>query len=263
MGDSLLGLSGKVALVTGAGLGIGKGCALMLARAGADLAIADLNDDDAERTADEIRGLGRRATALRTDVRRSDEIETLLARTVEQLGHLEVCVNNVGGLAGHRPRPFLESTPDFFDAIVENNLRATYFCCLAEARTMIARGVRGTIINISSVGGLRAVRGIAPYGAAKAGVINLTQNLAIELAPHGIRVNAIAPGTTATEFVRARMGDGHLRPVEEANPMGRLARPEDIGGAVVYLASDLADYVTGHTLVVDGGVSVATPRPAP
>ncbi len=260
---SFLGLDNKVALVTGAGTGIGKGCALMLAKAGAHLAVVDMRREAAEQTAREAQALGRKAIAIQADVRDLAAIDRMLSDAIAQLGGLDVCVNNVGGLAGHRPTPFLQATPQFFDDVVNNNLRATYFCCQAEAKSFIARKVKGCIINIASTGGLRSVKGISPYGAAKAGIINLTLNAAIELAPHGIRVNAIAPATTDTEAVQQRGKDGSFRPVEQANPMGRLAVPADLGGAAVYLASDLASYVTGQTIVVDGGVTVTTPRPAP
>ncbi|MEE9286132.1 MAG: SDR family oxidoreductase [Dehalococcoidia bacterium] len=263
MPESLLGLEEKVALVTGGGLGIGKGCARMLARAGCNVAVADLSVEHAEQTVKEIEALGRRAVAIEADVRTSQGIEAMLESAVAQLGGLDVCVNNVGGLVGHRPRPFLEYTDEVFDDIVTNNLRATFFCCQAEARSMIARGVAGSIINISSVAGIRATMNIAPYGAAKAGIINLTQVVALEAAPHGIRVNVIAPGTTATERYRHRYEEGAFSDVEATNPMKRLAQPDDLGGAAVYLASDLAQYVTGVLITVDGGISLSTPRPAP
>ena len=263
MDPTLLGLEGKVALVTGAATGIGKGCAVMLARAGCDVAVVDLTTDEAADTAKEIQSLGGRAIALHADVRHREQIEAMINDAVQQLGGLDVCVNNVGGMVGHRPTPFLEIGDGFFDDIVTNNLRATFCCVQAEAKSMLDRGVSGSIINISSVGGIRAVRGISPYGAAKAGIINLTMNAASELARTGIRVNAIAPGTTATERIMERAGDGSFKPVEEANPLGRLGRPQDMGGAAVYLASDLSSYVTGQLIVVDGGVSVNTPRPAP
>jgi NAD(P)-dependent dehydrogenase (short-subunit alcohol dehydrogenase family) len=263
MEQSLLGLSGKVALITGGAAGIGRGCAVMLARAGCNIAIADVDKRGAEKTAREIHGMTRRATAIEVDVRKAESIAKMLDDAVKALGRLDICINNVGSMAGHRPTPFLDATSAFFEDVIANNLRATYWCCHAEAKSFIARGVRGSIINISSLAGIRAVKGLSPYGAAKAGIINLTQNLALELAPHGIRVNAIAPATTGTEKMTERMAQGAFRPVEEANPLKRLGTPEDMGGAAVFLASALAGYVTGHTIVVDGGVSLTTPRPAP
>ena len=263
MTDSLLGLEGKVALVTGGGQGIGRGCAAMLAQAGCDVAIADVSKEHAAETAKEVEALGRRAAAIEADVRTNQGIETMLEGAISSLGGLDICINNVGGLVGHPPTPFLENTTEFYDDIVTNNLRATFFCCQAEAKSMIARGVAGSIINISSVAGIRATMNIAPYGAAKAGIINLTQVVALELAPHGIRVNAIAPGTTATERYAERYKEGGFSDVEAANPLKRLAQPQDLGGAAVYLASDLARYVTGVVIVVDGGISLATPRPSP
>ncbi len=263
MEQSLLGLKDKVALVTGGGQGIGRGCALMLAKAGCHVAVADLDLALARRTVQEIKALGRRGHAIQADVRTQGGIEAMVRGAVQRLGGLDVCLNNVGGLVGHRPTPFLKTTRKSYGDIVANNLEATFWCCMAESKSLIARKVRGVIINVSSVAGIRATMNISPYGAAKAGIINLTQVLALELAPHGIRVNAIAPGTTATERYRDRYEAGGFRDVEEANPMKRLAQPQDLGGAAVYLASDLAAYVTGQTIVVDGGISLATPRPAP
>jgi NAD(P)-dependent dehydrogenase (short-subunit alcohol dehydrogenase family) len=263
MEQSLLGLNGKVALVTGAGQGIGRGCALMLAKAGCHIAAVDLDLALAQKTAREVKALGRKAAAIQADVRSEKAIAGMVSGAAKQLGRLDICVNNVGGLVGHRPTPFLKTNRKFYDDIVANNLEATYWCCMAEAKHMTAKKTKGCIINVSSVAGIRATMNIAPYGAAKAGIINLTQVLAWELAPQGIRVNAIAPGTTATERYRDRFVTGGFREVEEANPMKRLAQPEDLGGAAVYLASALASYVTGHTIVVDGGISLATPRPAP
>jgi len=256
----LLGLGGRAALVTGAGMGIGKACALMLARAGARLVVADRDLTACERTAGEIRGLGGTARALGTDVRVPAEVEALVAATVDGLGALDVCVHNVGGLAGQPVQPFLDTPVESFDAIAANNLRATWLCCHAAARAMVAGGKPGSIVNVASVAALRAVRGIAAYGAAKAGVANLTMQLAVELGSHGIRVNAVAPATTATELIRERVERGEFRAIEEANPLGRLAMPEDVAGAVLFLASDLARYVTGQTIVVDGGISSTTRR---
>ena len=277
MADSLFGLEKKVALVTGGGRGIGKGCALMLAQAGCHVAIADLSAEHAAQTAKEVEALGRKAVAIEADVRTNQGIEAMLEGAVSRLGGLDICVNNVGGsdarwvsrattLAGHPLTPFLEITTEFYDDIVTNNLRATFFCCQAEAKSMIARGVGGSIINISSAAGVRATSetiGIAPYAAAKAGIINLTQSIALELAPHGIRVNAIAPSATLTERHAERYKEGGYSDREAANPLKRMGLPRDHGGAAVYLASDLASYVTGVVILVDGGISLATPASAP
>ena len=260
MDADLLALRDRVALVTGAGMGIGKACALLLARAGAHVVVADRDLASSERTAAEIRTLGRTAQALATDVRRAADVDAAVAAAVDGLGALDVCVHNVGGLAGQPVRDFLDTPVDTFDAIADNNLRATWLCCHAAARSMVARRVPGSIVNVASVAAIRAVRGIAAYGAAKAGVSNLTMQLAVELGVHGIRVNAVAPSTTATELIRERVQRGEFRALEEANPLRRMATPEDIAGAVLFLASDLARYVTGQTLVVDGGVASTTRR---
>ena len=260
MDADLLALRDRVALVTGAGMGIGRACALLLARAGAHVVVADRDLASSERTAAEIRTLGCNAQALGTDVRRAADVDAAVESALDDLGALDVCVHNVGGLAGQPVRDFLDTPVDAFDAITDNNLRATWLCCHAAARSMVARGRPGAIVNVASVAALRGVRGIAAYGAAKAGVANLTTQLAVELGVHGIRVNAVAPSTTATELIRERVERGEFRAIEEASPLRRLATPEDVAGAVVFLASDLARYVTGQTIVVDGGIAWTTRR---
>ncbi len=216
---TLLGLREKVALVTGGAMGIGKASALYLARAGCHVAIADIDGEGARKTAAEVKDLGRRAIAVTADVRSQQGIDLMIARAAQDLGRLDVAVNNVGGLAGHYLMPFLDVTPQVYDDIVANNLRATFWCCMAEAKAMIARKSGGAIVNIASIAGMRGVQRNAPYAAAKAGIINLTQSLALELAAHGIRVNAVAPGTTITEKGEAGEREGRFKPVAEANPM--------------------------------------------
>ncbi|MBI3744413.1 MAG: SDR family oxidoreductase [Chloroflexi bacterium] len=261
--NPILGLENKIALVTGAGQGIGRGTAVMLARAGCHVAVADVSPEFAAGTVKLVQAEGRKGLAVQADVRTEQGIKAMLDATVKGLGGLDICVNNVGGLVGHRPTRFLELDRKFYDDIVANNLHATFWCCNGEAKSFVARKVKGVIVNISSIAGIRANIGLTPYGSSKAAIINLTMSLALELAPHGIRVNAVAPGTVATEKYQERFKSGGFDDVAQSNPLKRLGRPEDMGGAVVYLASDLASYVTGQVLAVDGGVSVTTIRPAP
>ena len=255
MEHSLLGLQDKVALVTGAGTGIGRGIARMLARAGCHIAIGELDAAAGADAVDEMKALGRRAVTIQVNVRDREQIDRMLEETIDQLGGLDVCVNNVGNFPGHRPTPFLEATPKFFSDTLGQNLEQTYFCILAEAKSMVARRVKGVIVNIASVSGLRAREGMSAYGAAKAGIINLTMNTASELAKHGIRVNAIAPGLVATERLQPVFESGSLKPAEASNPLGRAARTDELGGVAVFLASDLSSFVTGQLVVCDGGDS--------
>jgi len=251
--SDLLGLRGRVALVTGAGRGIGRGCALALAEAGSPVAVVDMDASAAGEVAKRIEASGGRAIAVRADVRSDEDATRMLDECIESLGGLEICVNNAGGMAGHPRSPFLEASPEFLDAMLDLNLRAVFRCCQLQAQSMIDREVPGSIVNVSSLGGLRSVRGVHAYGAAKAGVINLTRTMAVELGPQGIRSNAIAPGTTLTDPVSGTTGNRSLETTARANPLRRLASPEDIAGAVVFLASDLARYVNGQCIAVDGG----------
>jgi NAD(P)-dependent dehydrogenase (short-subunit alcohol dehydrogenase family) len=250
------GLDGKVAWVSGAGAGIGRACAVILAEAGCDVACIDIDAEVAREVAGEVEAQGRRALALGADVRDSAAVAESLEACVSRLGGLDVCVNNAGGMAGHPVGKFLEASDAFIDDSIDLNLKATFRCCQLQARSMIDRGVKGSIVNLSSLGGVRSVRGVSAYGAAKAGVINLTQTMAVELAHHGIRTNAIAPGTTVTPAVEEAVAD-RLAATASANPMGRVARPEEMAGVVLFLASDLAAYVNGQTIAVDGGFTAA------
>jgi NAD(P)-dependent dehydrogenase (short-subunit alcohol dehydrogenase family) len=241
-----------VAWVSGAGAGIGRACALILAEAGCDVTCVDIDAVSAEEVAADIEGLGRKALAHGVDIRDTPAVAESLAACVAELGGLDVCVNNAGGMVGHPVAKFLEASDAFIDDSIDLNLKATFRCCQLQARSMIDRQVNGSIVNLSSLGGVRSVRGVSAYGAAKAGVINLTQTMGIELARYGIRTNAIAPGTTVTPAVEEAVAD-RLAATAAANPMGRVARPEEMAGVVLFLASDLSAYVNGQTIAVDGG----------
>ncbi|MBP1688584.1 MAG: oxidoreductase [Deltaproteobacteria bacterium] len=260
----LLGLEDAVALVTGGGSGVGRGHGLRLAQAGCHVAIAELNVEAGERTAQEIRGLGRKAVCLRADVRRNCEVKALVAAVVSELGGLDVAVNNVGNPLSIGP--FLDYTEEQWDAVFALDIKSTLFCCQAEAIAMIERGVPGRIINVSSSSGIVGAPSVSAYGAAKAGVIHLTKSMALELAPYGIRVNCIVPGTHMTESIRATLESGgpqadFLRAAAKATPMGRLGDPLETGGVAVFLASNLSSYMTGHSVISDGGITHTTNRP--
>lgn len=245
-----LRLDGKVAVVTGSGRGIGRGIALGLADAGADVVVTARRADEVESVAAEVRERGRRAVAMPGDIR--DFSEQLAAAAVEQLGRLDVWVNNAGGSEDKRTQPLVETSDDTWRAQLELNLTTVFQGATAAARRMTEGGA---IINISSGAGMRAAPNTGPYGAAKAGVINLTMTMAEELAPAGIRVNAIAPGMIPTEafFQVLRISEDELPTYAAKVPLGRLGTPDDIAAAVVFLASPAASWITGQNLLVSGG----------
>jgi NAD(P)-dependent dehydrogenase (short-subunit alcohol dehydrogenase family) len=247
-------LTGRTAVVTGAGAGIGKGIACVFARFGARVAILERDAATGARTADEIRAAGGDALAVPTDVRDRDAVDRALGATLDRYGAVDVLVNNAGGtFAGS----FLEATDKGWDALLRANLTSVLRCTQIVARHMVAQGRGGSIVNVVSIEGARAAPGYAAYAAAKAGVINLTQTTALELAPHGIRVNAIAPDVCMTEGLRAIVPEGERERFAWTIPLGRAGEPEDIAGAAVFLVSSLGRYVTGTTLYVDGGTHAA------
>jgi NAD(P)-dependent dehydrogenase (short-subunit alcohol dehydrogenase family) len=246
-------LSGQVALVTGAARGIGREIARALGEAGADLALADIQAERLARTAQELAASGRRVQSLVTDVRDSAAVQRMVADTVARLGRLDVLVNNAGGTF---EAPFLQVNERGFRSLLDLNLGSVWHGTQAAAAWWIENGVAGRVINVASTEGLKACPGYAAYSAAKAGVLNLTKTLAVELGPYGIRVNAIAPDYTHLEAIV-----GVEAPDEAALgaqiPLGRYGQPADHAGAVLFFASELSAWITGQTLVIDGGALVA------
>ena len=248
-------LDGEVAVVTGAGKGIGRAIALGLAEAGADVALAARTQADLDDMADTIRKLGRRALPLSTDATSQAALEALAAATVAEFGRLTIWVNNAGGIPDGTPRYLTRTTEESFDAQISLNLKAVWMGATVAARHMAAGG--GSIVNISSRSAYGAQVKNGPYGAAKAAVNSLTATLAAELAPR-IRVNAIAPGPIPTENFDDCMGtdtaekrDALLKAI--AIPLARYGDPEDIAAAVVFMASAASSWVTGQCLYVTGG----------
>jgi NAD(P)-dependent dehydrogenase (short-subunit alcohol dehydrogenase family) len=244
-------LAGRVALVTGAQQGIGAAIAREFAAAGADVAINWLNDEEAARqVADAVRAAGRRAVLYQADVARLDATREMVAAVERELGPIDVLVNN----AGVFPRvAFLDMQESDWDLVLDINLKGACFCAQAAARAMVASGHQGSIINLTSGAAYRGSPRGVHYCASKGGVLSMTRQMALELAPHRIRVNAIAPGLTDTAQPRYGSSEDELMASGRALPLGRLATPEDIARAAVFLASDAAGFVTGHCLHVNGG----------
>ena len=247
---NLFDVTGRKALVTGAGRGIGRVLALTLAEAGCDVSILVRNMKEAESVVKEIQRLGRKGIAVQADVRRKEQVDRAFAETAEQLGRLDICVNNAGISI---QKPAEEMPEEDWNSILDTNMKGVFLCCQAAARIMIPQK-QGSIINIASLSGsaVNVPQKQAVYNTSKAGVVMLTKSLAVEWAQYGIRVNSISPGYIKTEMTLSAMK--YLFPTwESLTPMGRLGEPEELRGAVLYLASDASSYMTGHDLVIDGG----------
>ncbi|MBM4383808.1 MAG: SDR family oxidoreductase [Deltaproteobacteria bacterium] len=249
-------VAGQVAVVTGGGRGIGEGIALGLAEAGADVVLAARRTKEVEAVAEKVRKLGRRALAVTTDVMKIEQVEALAKTAFERMGRLDIWVSNAGGADDRVPRTFLDMPERQWDFQLNLNLKAVWTGAQAAARIMKDHG-GGKIINISSSAAGAAAPFNGPYAVAKSGVNNLTQTLAVEMAPLGIRVNGVSPGPIPTEVF---LEFTKIKPEEIPQlgkrlniPLGRVGTPEDIAPAVVYLASDASSWMTGQTIVVRGG----------
>lgn len=252
-------LDGRVAVVTGSGQGIGRAIAWGFADAGCDVVVNARRRSDLEVTAEGIQARGRRALIVDGDIR--DFSETIAERTIAEFGRLDIWVNNVGGSNDKNVRQLIDTPDDVFRDQLELNLTSAFQGAKAAAHRM-PRG--GAIVNISSGAGTRGSPWTGPYAAAKAGMINLTQTLALELAERGIRVNAVSPGPVATEAYREVLGvEDKLAEIASTIPLGRMGEPDDIAGAVLYLASPAASWVTGEHLLVAGGRTHRTYNYAP
>lgn len=253
MSTELFSLKDKVAIVTGASRGIGRAIALGFAEAGADVALAARSEGDLETLAKEIDSLGRKALVLPTDVRDRAAIQSMFDRTVEEFGRLDILVNNAGG--SNFMSPIVGLRPEGWEKLRTLNLDSVFHCTQIGAQKMLESG-GGSIIQIASVAGIQGAQGLSPYSAAKAGVIMFSQAVAKELGGSNVRVNSIAPGWIDTPLNEWMTSDeGSLKEAEKMIPMGRIGKAEEIVGGAVYLASDASSFVTGTTLIIDGGQS--------
>jgi len=252
-------LSGKTAIVTGGRQGIGRAIALAFAHAGADLIIADIVFDDGKLNAlaKEIKNIGRECLSIQADISRKTQVEKMVKQAVKRFRKIDILVNCAGvWLPG---QTLLECTEDNWDRVIDINLKGTYLCCQAVGRVM-AGHKSGNIINMSSQVGLNPGTGAGAYSISKAGIIMLTRQLALELAGYNIRVNALAPGIVKTDFNRNIWDSPEAaRQLSLSVPLGRLAEPEDIAKATIFLASEESGYITGAVIPVDGGWQVSAP----
>jgi NAD(P)-dependent dehydrogenase (short-subunit alcohol dehydrogenase family) len=256
--NQLINLQDKVAIVTGAGSGIGRGISEVFAGAGANIVVAEINPEAAKETVDIVTGLGRRAIPVQTDVTKEESVNAMLKATLDAFGKLDILVNNVGGVIG-KPRmiPIVEMPLNHWDAVISLNLTSQFLCCKACIKHWIERKSKGAIVNIASLAAMVPYETSVAYGAAKAGVINLTATLGAMYGKQDIRVNCIAPG-----HVKTPITDDLYRGREEVRaaqdriiPLSRYGNPDDIGKVAAFLASDASGYVTGQTLLVSGGMT--------
>jgi len=250
-------LTGKVAIVTGASRGLGQYFARALARAGADVVITSRDASALSGFQQEIEALGRRVLPLELDVGKQDSITAMVDAAHDHFGQIDILVNNAGC---NIRKPSLDVTWDDWNTILETNLRGTFFVAQAAARKMIPRGY-GRIINIGSVTSVFGYAGLAPYCASRGGVKQLTMSLADDWGPHGVTINCLAPGWFETQQTKVLYeNEAWVDYLVDRLPLKRPGQPNDLDGAIVFLASDASGYITGQTLLVDGGISTGSTK---
>jgi gluconate 5-dehydrogenase len=255
--DQLFDLSGKIALVTGTSRGLGQYFARALAKAGADLAITSRDKESLTAFAGEIHALGRQTFSATLDVRDHASIQQAIAAIEDHFGKIDILVNNAGC---NIRKPALDVTWDDWNTILDTNLRGSFFVAQAVARGMIARGY-GRIINIGSVTSVSGFAGLAPYGASRGGIKQLTMSLADDWGRHGVTVNCLAPGWFKTQQNRVLYENAAwVEYISDRIPVKRPGLPDDLDGAIVFLASESSRYITGQTLLVDGGISTGATK---
>jgi NAD(P)-dependent dehydrogenase (short-subunit alcohol dehydrogenase family) len=238
------------ALVTGAGSGLGRAIAVRLANDGARVVVSDISEAGGQATVEQITAAGGEATFVRADVSDVESVESLIAQTIEYTGGLQLAVNNAG--IAHTPGDLHELSIAEWDAVMGVDLRGTFLCMRGELAHMVEAG-HGKIVNMASNAGVKNAPGMAAYTAAKHGVVGLTKNAALQYARRNIQINAVGPGTILTEGIIS-FGAEQQAKWSEGIPAGRLGQPEEVAGAVAYLLSDEAGFITGHTLLIDGGL---------
>jgi len=243
-------LKNKVAIVTGSRRGIGKSIALELAKEGAKVVISDVDLKGCQTVCDEIKKIGSDAIAVKCDVSKKRDVDAIVKKTIQKFKRIDILVNNAGVFL---TKPFVQMTEKDWDFVLDINLKGVFLCTNAVAKQMIKQE-SGKIISIASIAGKVGFMNASAYCASKAGIVNLTRELAMELSPYNINVNAVAPGVIVTKMTDDMLKDKKTKEVLLANtPLGRFGQPEEIGKAVVFLASDNSNFITGHTLVMDGG----------
>jgi NAD(P)-dependent dehydrogenase (short-subunit alcohol dehydrogenase family) len=257
---SAFDLTGKVAIVTGASRGLGHTFARALARAGADLVITSRRLESLKPFQEEVESLGRRAVSLELDVRSEDSIRTMVSDAARAYPRLDILVNNAGCNVRKKA---VDVTWDDWNLILDTNLRGAFFVAQSVAKEMIPQG-RGRIINIGSLTSVMGAAGLGPYGASRGGIRQLTMSLADDWGPHGITVNCLAPGWFKTDQNKVMYDDPEwVASLVDRIPVRRPGRPSDLEGPIVFLASDASEYITGQTLLVDGGMSTGAMRALP
>ncbi len=253
--NSLLDFSGKTVIVTGAASGIGEACARAFAKAGANVVLADVNDNANRAAADLITiDTEARCLAIPCNVASEQDCERLALRALDEFGRIDILINNAGVVS---PGTALDLPLAEWDRVMDVNLRSCFVLTQKVGQIMVERGIRGSIINMSSVNSVLAIPNQLAYVASKGGVQQLTKAAALGLAPHGIRVNAIGPGSIMTELLQSVMADAAgRRKILERTPMGRVGEPSEVANVALFLASDLASYITGQTIFPDGGRSI-------
>jgi len=243
-------LKNKVAIVTGSRRGIGKEIALALAKAGANVVVSDINLDDCNKVVEEIKAIGKKGLAVKADVSNPEDLSQMINLTTEKFGKVDILVNNAGI---YMQKSLTDVTEQDFDRVLDINLKGVFLCSKAAVPEMIKQG-KGKIINITSIAGQVGFANSSAYCASKGAIINMTRELALELAQYKINVNAIGPGVIETDMTKELLKDKATRETLLANiPLSRIGKPEDIANAALFLASDNSDYITGITLFVDGG----------
>ncbi len=247
-----LSLGGKVAIITGGSKGIGRAIALTFAEAGADVVVCSrAQNGELGKVAEEIKGMGRRSLAVQADVSKKADVDNLVERAIKELGNVDILVNNAGTII---KTPLTEISEEEWDQLIDTNLKGCHLCSQAVSRRMIDQK-QGNIINMASIRGIAASADRAMYCVSKVGVIMLTRVLALDLARHNIRVNAIAPGFIKTGLNEFVWGNPEaLEKFKATIPLGHIGEPKDIAGAALFLAADASSYITGQTIVVDGGL---------